>query len=56
MDDLNLPETPREINRAKLAMFTNAFEYHSDKEDKSPAEVEWLAYIPKRIAELEAIA
>ena len=54
MNDLNLPETPREINRAKLAMFQNAFEYHSDKEDKSPAEVEWLKEIPARIAQLEA--
>lgn len=55
MNDLNLPETPREINRSKVAMFQNAFEYHSDKEDKSPAEIEWLKHIPSRIAELEAI-
>ena len=54
--DVPLPDSAKEINRAKVAMFTNAFEYHSDKEDKSPAEVEWLKEIPARIAKLEAQA
>jgi hypothetical protein len=54
MTEEHFPETPQEINRVKLAMFTNAYEYHSDKEDKSRAEVEWLNEIPTRIAELEA--
>lgn len=37
----------------KLALFCHAYEYHTAKEDKTNAEVEWLAYIPNRIAELE---
>jgi len=39
--------------RAKLSMFAHAFEYHTAKEDKTPAEVEWLAWVPTRIAQLE---
>jgi len=53
MIDLPLPNTAKEIVRSKLAMFAHAFEYHTAKEDKTPAEVEWLKYIPSRIAELE---
>jgi len=56
MIDLPLPNTAKEIVRSKLAMFAHAFEYHTAKEDKTAAEVEWLTWVLQRIAQLEAEA
>jgi len=55
MNDLNLPETPREINRSKLAMFTNQREVILSKDSITDIENDWLKWSEARCAELEAI-
>jgi len=54
MNDLNLPETPREINRSKLAMFANQREVILSKDSITDIESDWLKWSETRCAELEA--
>lgn len=54
MNDLNLPETPREINRAKIALFRHQSEYLRAKESITNTEREWLVFAANRISELES--
>ena len=44
------------LTQEKLAMYREAFVYHSGKrdEDKTSQEVAWLQWVPGRIKELEA--
>ena len=52
--DLNLPETPREITRAKIALFRHQAEYIHAKDEATSAEREWLVFAANRISELES--
>jgi len=55
MNDLNLPETPREINRCKLALFSHQAEFIMSKDSVTDIENDWLKWSETRCAELEAI-
>lgn len=50
------PSTPKEINRAKLALFTNEAEFIRSKEDASKAEKDWLPWADGRCDTLEELA
>lgn len=54
MNDLNLPETPREINRAKIALFRHQAEYIRAKDEVTSTEREWLTWSTTRISQLES--
>ncbi len=54
MNDSSLPETPREIARAKVALFRHESEFIRSKEGISPTEREWLVWAANRINELES--
>ena len=50
----DLPETPREITRAKIALFRHQAEYIHAKDEATSTERSWLAWAVDRVAELEA--
>lgn len=54
MNDINLPETPREITKAKIALFRHQSEYLRAKESITNTEREWLVFAANRISELES--
>lgn len=53
MNDLNLPETPREITKAKIALFRHQAEFIRAKDEVTSIECEWLVFAANRISELE---
>lgn len=50
----DLPETPREIARAKVQLFRRQSEFIRAKDEVNNVEREWLAWSVNRITELEA--
>jgi hypothetical protein len=54
MNDLNLPETPREITKAKISLFRHQSEYIHAKVEVTSTEREWLVFAANRISELES--
>lgn len=54
MNDLNLPETPREITKAKIALFRHQQEFIHAKDEVTSTEREWLVWSVNRVAELES--
>ena len=54
MNDLNLPETTREITRAKIQLFRTKSEFIRSKESVTSIEREWLVFATNRISELES--
>lgn len=53
MNDLNLPETTREITRAKIQLFKNQREFIASKNDPSEQEEIWMSWSGARIIDLE---
>ena len=51
-----LPETPREITKAKISLFRHEAEYIRAKDEVSETERSWLAWSVDRISELESEA
>ncbi len=50
----DLPETPREINKAKAQLFKHQREFLLAKDSVNPAEREWIEWSSNRIPMLEA--
>ena len=49
----NLPETPREINRAKIQLFRTQSEWIMSRESVTETERQWLVWATGRISTLE---
>jgi len=47
------PETPREITKAKIALFRHQSEHIRSKDEVTSVERDWLAWSVNRISELE---
>ena len=54
MNDLQFPETPREITRAKIQLFRTESEFIQSKDEVTSTEREWLVFAANRISELES--
>ena len=52
--ELNLPETLREITRAKIQLFRTQSEFIQSKDEVTSTEREWLVFAANRISELES--
>jgi len=50
----DLPETPREITRAKIQLFRTESEFIRSKDEVSSTEKEWLVWATGRISQLES--